>query len=104
MKLVGSRKDGSDRPIERMWIAQSINPNLFPRTRFRDKRIIVRDAVTAVLAHRSRRGVFVEIGNDPEDLHFEIIQPLRIGPDAGQSSTGPAVAAFQVHAAPVRLA
>src|SRR5438552_18882356 len=84
-----------------MGIAQSIKPNLFPRTRFRDKRIIVRDAVTAVLAHRTRRGVFAEIGNDPEALPFEIIQPLRMRLDAVQCFTGTAVAAFQVDGAPI---
>ena len=48
--------------------------------------------------------MFVEIGNDSENLAFQIIQPLRIGPDAGHCFTGTAVAAFQVHDAPIRIA
>ena len=70
-----------DRPVQTMRIPEPVGPDFLSCTRRRNERIVVRNAITAILAHRARRDVVVQIGNDPKDLPHEIVETLRIGSD-----------------------
>ena len=70
---------GIDRPGQPMGIAEAVRPDLLPRARRRDERIVVGNPIAAVLADRARRRVLVQIGNDAENLAFEVVEPLRVG-------------------------
>ena len=94
-----------DRPVQPMRIAEAVGPDFLAGARRRDKRIVVGDAIAAVLADRAGRHVLVQIGNDAEDLAFEVVEPLRVGPDRhDRRFARRAVAAFEVEHAPVGIA
>ena len=48
--------------------------------------------------------MLAQIRDDPEDLADEIVQSLRVGPDAGGRFAGPTIAAFDVQDPPVGIA
>ena len=61
-----------------MRIAQAIRPDLLARASSVDERIVVRDAVAAVLADGARRRVLAQVGDDAKDLADESVESLRI--------------------------
>ena len=61
-----------------MRIAQAGGPDLLAGAVDAGERIVVRDAVAAVLAHRAGRGVVAQVGNDAQDLADDGVEPLRV--------------------------
>src|SRR5438552_16962537 len=87
-----------------MRVAQTERPDLGARASFRDEWVVVRNPVTAVLAHAARRRLLREIRNEPQNLADERVEPLRILSDAEARLAGAAVARADVHHAPLAVA
>src|SRR5918995_5780393 len=87
-----------------MRIAQPIRPDFGPCALRLDERIVVGNAIAAVLADKARAYVLVQVGNDPQNLADEVIEPLRIVADGNDARlTRRAVADFRVEHAPLRI-
>ena len=69
-----------------------------------DERVVVRDAIAAVLADRARGRVLAQVGNDAQDLADERVEPLRIQPADVALLARAGVADADVHDAPVGIA
>ena len=70
-----------ERPVQPVRIPEAVRPDFLSRAARGHERVVVRNPVAAVLADRARRDVLVQVGNDAEDLAFERVEPLRVGPD-----------------------
>ena len=93
-----------DREGQPVGIAKAVRPDLLPRARRCDERVVIRNAVPAVLAHDARRFVRLEIRDDAEDLSDQRVETLRIGPDGLPRFARAAVTAADVHHAPLGIA
>src|SRR5262245_27604695 len=84
-----------------MGIAKPVRPDFFSRTRLRHERIVVGNAVAAVVADRARRDVLVRVWDNPQNLAEQRIEPLRIASEWGFRLARRAVALTDVHDSPV---
>src|SRR5690349_25160503 len=87
-----------------MRIAETHRPYFLPRTLRGDERIVVWNAVASVLAHHAGRRLFPEVGNDPQNLPAQVIEPLRREATNVFLLAGTRVPDPDVHDAPVRIA
>src|SRR6202035_3829753 len=67
-----------DIPAQPVGISQAIGPDLFAGARDGDKRIVVGDAIPAVVTDIARIFVLVEIGNDAQDFSHQVVHALGI--------------------------
>ena len=74
-----------DVPREAMRIAQAVRPDLFPGAGFRRERVILRDAVTSILADRTAVDMLFEVRDNAKDFTHQHVEPLRIAADARAS-------------------
>src|SRR5215831_5402318 len=93
-----------DSPAQAVRIPQTIRPDLFSRPGYGDKRIVVGNAIAAVLADGAGILVFVQVRYDPQDFADEIVQPLRVRADTSGGFAGAAVPAFDIEHSPVGIA
>src|SRR4026208_1452772 len=91
-----------DGPTQTMGIAKPVRPDFFSRTRLGHERVVVGNAVAAVVADRARRGVLVHVWDNPQNLAQQRIESLRIASERGFRLARRAVALTDVHAPPVR--
>ena len=89
-------------PRQTMRIAQPVGPDFLARAIDGDERVVVGDAVAAVLADGAGVRALAEIGNDAENLADQRVEPLRVQPAAVALLTGLRVARPEIHHAPVR--
>src|SRR5436190_24026880 len=88
-----------------MRIAQAVRPDFWPGALQLDERVVVRNPVSAVFADEARVRLFVQVGNDTDDLSHEGVQPLRIWPDLDDARFARcAVADLAVQHAPIGIA
>ena len=93
-----------DVPGQPMRIAQAVGPDLLARAVDRRERIVVGDAIAAVLADGARVRVLAQVGDDAEDLADEGVESLRVQAAAVALLAGLRVAGPQIHHPPVRIA
>src|SRR6476619_2691227 len=86
-----------------MGIAKPVRPDFFSRTRPGYERVVVGNAVAAIVADRARRNVLVRVGDNPQNLAEQRIEPLRIASERGLRFARRAVALTDVHHAPVGI-
>ena len=70
-----------DGPVQPMRIAKTVRPDFLSSAGRRDKWIVVGNPIAAVLAHRARRDVLIQIRNDAKNFSHQRVEPLRVGPD-----------------------
>src|SRR5207253_7745844 len=92
----GVRDQMAVRPGEAMRIAQAERPDLLARAGGRHERVVVRNAVAAVLAENARRLMVRRVRNDPQDFSDERVEALRVHADAALGFARSAVAASDV--------
>src|SRR5437762_7717284 len=84
-----------------MGIAKPVRPDFFSRTWLGHERVVVGNAVAAVVADRARRAALVHVGDNPQNLAEQRIEPLRIASEGGFRLARRAVALTDVHDPPV---
>ena len=92
------------RPGEAMRIAQAERPDLLARAGGRHERVVVRNAVAAVVAENARRLMVRRVRNDPQDFADERVEALRVHAGAALGFARSAVAASDVEHAPLAVA
>ena len=79
--------------------------NLLAGSRRLRKRVVVRNTIAAVFAHRAGARVLVQIGNDAHDLADHGVEPLRVRPYLHDSRlAGGAIADVDIEHPPVGVA
>ena len=92
-------------PAQPVRVAETVGPDFGTRALGLHERVVVGDAIAAILAYRARRRLFVQIGNDADDLADEVVEPLRVVAYRDDARlAGRAVAHFAVQHPPVGIA
>ncbi len=91
-------------PAQPVRIAQTVGPDLFLYAGLRRERVVVRNAVTPVVAQRAGRHVFRRIRNDAEDLADQRVESLRVRTRDRPQLARAAVTEADVHHAPFGIA
>src|SRR5262245_32471300 len=87
-----------------MWISQAHRPDLLASAFDGHERVVLRDSISSVLAHRAGRRVLAQIGNDAQDFPVQAVEAL-----GGQTAdvflfASARVAGADVHHPPIRIA
>src|SRR5580700_9784048 len=70
---------GIDVPAQPVRISQPVGPDLLPRARSVEERIIFRNSISPVVAENARILVLVRIRDDAKNFSDDIVEPLWIG-------------------------